>query len=65
MRYLKVTVEGPSRTHVVYEALDPLTDEMGEYTEDILTEIGETLVANVYSWGYAVVDEDEVPDGDR
>lgn len=61
MKYLRVTVEGPYDTTTVYEALDPLT----EYTEKDLLEIGQDVVQNVYTWGHAVVDESEVPDGDR
>lgn len=61
MKYLKVTVEGPYDTTTVYERLDPLT----EYPEEDLLRMGADLVQNVYSWGHAVVDEDEVPVGDR
>lgn len=61
MKYLKVIVEGPSRTHTVYEALDPIT----EYTEADYEAIGLDLVQNVFSWGHSVVDRDEVPVGDR
>lgn len=61
MKYLKVTVEGPYDSTTVYEALDPLTD----YTEEELQEVGRDAAQNVYTWGYAVVDEDVVPVGDR
>ena len=62
-KYLKVSIEGPvigsDVTH--YEKLDGLTG----YTEKDLDQIAADVVANYYSYGGSVVDESEVPEGDR
>lgn len=68
MKYLRVTVEG---CHVncnadLYTALDQLSDEQGGYTEEVLLEIGQEMVnEHMGGWGHEVVDEDQVPVGDR
>lgn len=62
-RYLKVEIEGCNVGcgQTVYARLDDLT----EYTDDDLEEIGQDEANEVHSWGYSVVDESEVPEGDR
>lgn len=63
MKYLRVHIEGPvvgsDVTH--YEPMDGVT----EYTERDLDEIAAEAVQNYYSYGHKVVDESEVPEGDR
>lgn len=63
MKYLKVTIEGCNVGcgETRYEPLDGLT----QYSEQDLIEIGQDAANEAHSWGYAVVDEDEVPVGDR
>lgn len=64
MKYLRVDVEGcvlGCCNNPIYEPLDPLT----EYTEEDLLSIGQDVVNEQHSWGYVVVDEDEVPEGER
>lgn len=64
MKYLRVDVEGCVQgccNDPLYSGLDPLT----EYDEDALLEIGQDMVNEQHSWGFRVVDEEDVPEGDR
>lgn len=63
MRYLKVHVEGCNVGcgGALYSALDDLT----RYTEEDLLQIGQDMANEEHSWGMEVVDESEVPEGDR
>jgi len=63
-RYLKVHVEG---CHVgcdadLYAALD---HPEGEYKAGELEQWAQDLVNERHSWGYEVVDESDVPEGER
>lgn len=60
MKYLRVDCE-VGTVDKIFEALDPLT----EYSEDDLREMAADLFNNEYSYGYRVVDESEVPEGER
>jgi hypothetical protein len=64
VKYLRVNIEGCVQgccNDPVYSSLDPLT----EYSEKDLLAIGQDMANEVHSWGYDVVDEDEVPEGYR
>jgi len=64
VKYLRVDVEGChiNCDETLYTPLDPLT----QYTEKDLLEIGQEMVnEHVGGWGCKVIDEDEVPEGDR
>lgn len=64
MKYLRIDIEGCVQgccSRPIYTALDSLT----EYDEDDLVEIGRDVANEQHSWGYSVVDESEVPEGDR
>lgn len=64
MRYLKVHVEGchPGCQADLYEALDDLCD----YTEKDFEAIAQDAVnEHIGSWSMELVDEDDVPEGDR
>lgn len=63
MKYLKVEIEGKftSSDITAYTPLDPLT----EYSDVDLRELGQEIVNNELPWGYEVVDEDDVPEGER
>lgn len=59
-KYLKVVIDGKydSETHYI-----ELEDQ--EYTEAELLQFGQDIVNEQYSWGQSVVDESEVPEGER
>lgn len=64
MKYLRVDIEGcviGCCSEPIYTALDGLT----EYTDKDLVEIGQDIVNEQHSWGYEVVDENEVPENER
>ncbi|AFU62113.1 hypothetical protein D854_gp29 [Streptomyces phage R4] len=63
MKYLKVEIEGKfvGSDVTLYARLDG--DE--EYTDADLDEIAQNLVNEEFPWGQSVVDERDVPEGDR
>jgi len=63
MKYLRVTVDGPYETDVLYV---PLEDGQ-EYTQEELVRVGQDAVNDRYSWGIGdgPIDEDEVPEDER
>ncbi|AFO10925.1 hypothetical protein ELB20_59 [Streptomyces phage phiELB20] len=63
MKYLKVDIEGKfvGSDVTLYARLDG--DE--EYTDADLDEIAQNLVNEEYPWGQSIVDERDVPEGDR
>jgi hypothetical protein len=62
VKYLKVTISGRYQDEIHYVALDA-----EEYTEAELMEIGQDCVNEQYSWGIGqrLLDESEVPEGER
>lgn len=61
MRYLRVDIEIPYDSTAVFTPLDPLT----EYTDKDLEQLAEDLFHNECNYGYSVVDESDVPEGER
>ncbi|AVO22544.1 hypothetical protein PBI_PAEDORE_61 [Streptomyces phage Paedore] len=63
MKYLKVEIEGKfvGSDVTLYARLDG--DE--EYTDADLDEIAQNLVNEEFPWGQSVVDERDVPEGER
>ena len=63
MKYLKVDIEGKfvGSDVTLYARLDG--DE--EYTDADLDEIAQNLVNEEFPWGQSVVDERDVPEGER
>lgn len=63
VRYLRVDIEGCNVGCglTLFSALDPMT----EYTDADLEEIGQDLANEQHSWGWEVVEEDEVPENER
>lgn len=64
MKYLRIDIEGCVQgccEQPVYARLDPLT----EYTDKDLDEIAQEEANQVHSFGYHLVDESEVPEGER
>ncbi|WP_327292483.1 hypothetical protein [Streptomyces sp. NBC_01198] len=62
-RYVKVDIEGKFvGTDVT--VFTPL-DDGKEYSPDELEEIAQDVVNQEYTWGFDVVDESEVPEGER
>lgn len=61
VRYLRVDIETRYDSTSVFTALDPLT----EYTDKDLERVAEDLFYNECNYGYSVVDESDVPEGER
>jgi hypothetical protein len=64
VKYLRVDIEGCVQgccNQPVYARLDPLT----EYSDKDLGEIAQEEANEVHSFGYRLVDESEVPKGER
>jgi len=63
VKYLKVEIEGKfvGSDVTLYARLDG--DE--EYTDADLDEIAQNLVNEEFPWGQSVVDERDVPEGER
>lgn len=60
-RYIRVHVEGPTigSDQTLYGKLDD------DVTEDEALQIGQDLINEAYPWGHDVIDESEVPEGER
>jgi hypothetical protein len=62
-KYLRVDIEGCVQGCSKDPVYTPLDDV--EYTDEELCDIGQDAANEEHSWGYKVVDESEVPEGER
>ncbi|MFD7259355.1 hypothetical protein [Streptomyces sp. NPDC059874] len=63
MRYLKVEIEGKyiGTDSTLYSPLD----EGADYSEEELVAMAQDMVNQEYAWGHEVVEEGQVPAGER